>query len=118
MILSNLYLIELTMLIIGDANDFVSIYIATAKGLEIFCYKFKYRKLADCGQSELINDKLYMVNRGVKEEDFYLIRKSDRPACLVELGFISNSEDLNLIESKKDEFALVIADEICNLSRS
>lgn len=85
-----------------------------SKGLETFCLKFKYRKLADCIHDELINDKLYTVNRGVKEGNLHMVRESDMSACLIELGFISNVEDLNLIESKKDEFALAIADGICN----
>lgn len=85
-----------------------------SKGLETFCYKFKYRKLADCVQNELINDKLYTINRGVKEVNLHMVRESNMAACLIELGFISNIEDLNLIESKKDEFALAIADGICN----
>lgn len=85
-----------------------------AKGLETFCYKFKYRRLADCVQNELINDKLYTINRGVKEGNLHMVRESNMAACLIELGFIPNLEDLNLIESKKDEFALAIADGICN----
>lgn len=85
-----------------------------SKGLEIFCYKFKYRKLADFVQGELVNDRLYTVNRGVKEGNLHMVRESDMPACLVELGFISNTEDLNLIESKINELGLAIADGICN----
>ena len=85
-----------------------------AKGLETYCYKFKYRKLADFIQGELLNNRLYTINRGVKEENLHMVRESNMSACLVELGFIPNMEDLNLIESKKDEFALAIADGICN----
>lgn len=65
-------------------------------------------------QGELVNDRLYTVNRGVKEGNLQIVRESDMPACLVKLGFISNTEDLNLIESKINELALAIADEICN----
>ncbi|WP_338660963.1 N-acetylmuramoyl-L-alanine amidase [Paraclostridium sordellii] len=101
------------------ANAFVSIHCNSAdrkdaKGLETFCYKFKYRKLADCVQNELINDKLYTINRGVKEGNLHVIRESNMPACLVELGFISNVEDTDLIEAKKNEMSLAIADGICN----
>ncbi|CEQ04075.1 sporulation-specific N-acetylmuramoyl-L-alanine amidase CwlC [[Clostridium] sordellii] len=101
------------------ANCLVSIHCNSfkdknSKGLETFCYKFKYRKLADCIQGELVNDKLYTINRGVKEGNLHMVRESDMSACLVELGFISNTEDLNLIESKMNEFALAIADGICN----
>lgn len=108
----------------SDANNwkadaFVSVHCnssdnKSAKGLETFCYKFKYRKLADCVQSELLKDKLYTVNRGVKEGNFHVIRESNMSACLVELGFISNVEDTNFIQAKKNEMALSIADGICN----
>ncbi len=101
------------------ADCFVSIHCnssdnKTAKGLETFCYKFKYRKLADYVQNEFLNNKLYTVNRGVKEGDLHVIRESNMPACLVELGFISNEEDANFIEAKKDCMALAIANGICN----
>lgn len=108
----------------SDANNwgadaFVSVHCNSAdnkaaKGLETFCYKFKYRKLADCVQNELLNDKLYTINRGVKEGNLHVVRESKMPACLVELGFISNTEDTDLIEAKKSEMALAIADGICN----
>lgn len=85
-----------------------------AKGLETFCYSFKYRKLADCIQNELLKDKLYTINRGVKEANFYVIRKTTMSACLIELAFISNSEDIELLLNKQDEYAIAIADGICN----
>lgn len=85
-----------------------------SKGLETFCYKFKYRKLADCVQNELLKNKLYTVNRGVKEGNLHMVRESNMSACLVEIGFISNVEDLNLIEARKDDFALAIANGICS----
>lgn len=84
-----------------------------SKGLETFCYKDRYSKLAKCVQDELLADRLYTINRGVKEGNLHMVRESSMDACLVELGFITNVEDLNLIESKFDEFALAIADGIC-----
>lgn len=101
------------------ADCFISIHCnssknKTAKGLETYCFKFKYRKLADFVHGELVNDRLYTIDRGVKEGNYHVIRESNMAACLVELGFIPNVEDLNLIENKKDEFALAIADGICN----
>lgn len=101
------------------ANAFISIHCnsasnASAKGLETFCYKFKYRKLADCVQDELLNDKLYTINRGVKEGNWHVIRESNMPACLVELGFISNKEDCEFVQVKLQEMSLAIADGICN----
>lgn len=35
-------------------------------------------------------------------------------ACLVELAFISNTEDASLLKNKQEEFAAAIAQGICN----
>ncbi|WP_250673799.1 N-acetylmuramoyl-L-alanine amidase [Paraclostridium ghonii] len=84
-----------------------------AKGLETYCYKFAYRKLADCVHEELIKDGLYTKNRGVKEGNLHMVRESKMPACLVELFFINNEDDINTLLNKKDEFANAIAKGIC-----
>lgn len=100
------------------ANCLVSIHCnsatnTSAKGLETFCYKFKYRKLADCVHNEFVNDRLYTKNRGVKEGNLHMVRESKMSACLVELGFISNVDDTNLIEANKEKMALSISNGIC-----
>lgn len=106
----------------SDANNwgadcFVSIHCNSfnqvAKGIETYCYKFKYRKLADCVHAEMVNAKLYTLNRGVKEGNLHVVRETNMPACLVELGFIDNVEDIKLLENKQEEFATAIAKGIC-----
>lgn len=104
-------------------NSFVSIHCnesddPQAHGLEIFCYKFKYRELADCILSELKADNLYTRLRegGVKEKNLHVVRETNMPACLIELGFISNREDYNLIMNNKDRFAKAIAKGICKFN--
>lgn len=106
----------------SDANNwgadcFVSIHCnsfnETAKGIETYCYKFKYRKLADCVHTEMVNAKLYTLNRGVKEGNLHVVRETNMPACLVELGFIDNVEDIKLLENNQEEFATAIAKGIC-----
>ena len=102
-------------------NSFVSIHCNSsdnpnAQGLETYCYKFKYRALADAIHSELINDGLYTKNRGVKEGDLHVIRETNMDACLVELGFITNESDYNLIMNNKDRFAKAIAKGICKFN--
>ncbi|WP_055337230.1 N-acetylmuramoyl-L-alanine amidase, partial [Paraclostridium sordellii] len=103
-------------------NSFVSIHCNSsdnpnAQGLETYCYKFKYRALADAIHSELINDRLYTKNRGVKEGNLHVVRESNMDACLVELGFINNEADYNLIMNNKDRFAKAIAKGICKFNR-
>lgn len=104
-------------------NSFVSIHCNSsdnpkAHGLEIFCYKFKYRHLADCILQELKNENLYTQLRegGVKEGNLHVVRETNMPACLVELGFITNEEDYNLIVNNKDRFAKAIAKGICKFN--
>lgn len=84
-----------------------------AQGIETYCYKFKYRKLADNVHAELVNAKLYTKNRGVKEGNLHMVRESNMDACLVELGFINNEDDIKLLLNKQDEFATAIAKGIC-----
>ena len=104
-------------------NSFVSIHCnesdnPQAQGLEIFCYKFKYRQLADCILQELKNENLYTQLRegGVKEGNWHVVRETNMPACLVELGFISNRKDYDLIMNNKDKFAKAIAKGICKFN--
>lgn len=107
----------------SSVNSFVSIHCndsddPNAHGLEIFCYKFKYRKLADCILQELKRENLYTQLRegGVKEGNLHVVRETHMPACLVELGFISNKKDYNLIMNNKDRFAKAIAKGICKFN--
>lgn len=104
-------------------NSFVSIHCndsddPQAHGLEIFCYNLKYRKLADCILSELKTNNLYTRLRdgGIKTGNLHVVRETHMPACLVELGFISNKEDYNLIINNKDRFAKAIAKGICKFN--
>lgn len=106
-----------------DANNwgadcFVSIHAnsadaTSAQGVETYCYKFAYRPLADKVHEEIIASKTYTKNRGVKEGNFHVVRETNMDACLVELAFISNAEDANLLKNKQDEFATAIAKGIC-----
>lgn len=104
-------------------NSFVSIHCNSsdnpkAHGLEIFCYKFKYRHLADCILQELKSEKLYtqLRSEGVKEGNLHVVRETNMDACLVELGFITNEEDYNLIMNNKERFAKAIAKGICKFN--
>lgn len=107
----------------NEANDWgadclVSIHVndadnRSAKGLETYCYKLKYRKLADCIHEECVNAGLYTQNRGVKEGNLHMVRESKMSSALIELFFINNEEDINKMLNKKEEFATAIAQGIC-----
>lgn len=96
------------------ADALVSIHcngaIETAHGIETYCYQFKYRALADRVHGKLIENKsLYYVDRGVKEADFHMLRESNMDAALVEMAFISNERDAQLLRNMQEEYAIAIA---------
>lgn len=99
------------------ADAFVSIHCnsfnTSAKGLETYCYKLKYRALADSIHSEIKSAGLYNLDRGVKEGNLHVVRESNMDACLVELAFIDNIDDVKLLNNKQEEFAVAITKGIC-----
>lgn len=86
----------------NDADYFISIHCnsaenAQASGVETWHYEnsTKGRALAQSVQNELA--KLGAKNRGVKAGSFYVLKYTEAPAILVELGFISNPEEKTLL---------------------
>ena len=64
--------------------------------------------------SRAIANKFGISNRGHKEANFAVLRLSNMPAILVETAFISNSSDANLLNTRQDDFANAIFNEILN----
>lgn len=100
------------------ADLFVSIHInsaenITARGIETFHYpgSKKGDELARFIQNELIALGFYtnpVHNRGVKTDTFAVLRLTNMPAVLPELGFISNSQDAKLMQANLDNYANAI----------
>ena len=83
----------------NDADLFLSIHIdsfvnAEANGTSVYIYDDTY--LGKCLHDELI-DRLGRKDRGVKFANFYVLRHTKMPASLVELMFISNEEEEQLL---------------------
>ena len=100
----------------SNTDIFVSIHTnafsnANAKGLETYSYvgSKKGKALANDVHSQLVNDKLYSSNRGRKTASFAVIKKTKMPACLVELGFITNKDDAKILTEKQSDLALSAA---------
>jgi N-acetylmuramoyl-L-alanine amidase len=55
---------------------------------------------------------IFTADRGVKAANFCVIRETKMPAALVELGFISNSLDAQIIKTKQNQMAEGIAEGI------
>ncbi|MFW5976803.1 MAG: N-acetylmuramoyl-L-alanine amidase [Bacillota bacterium] len=90
----------------ADASLFVSIHVNSSnkgysQGTETFIAPEKAGKslvLANKMQNNLINI-IDLVDRGVKKDNFYVIKYTRMPAALVEVAFISNSREENLLSS-------------------
>lgn len=105
----------------AKADIFVSIHCNAFKnpqahGLETFSYpgSIKGLKLSTEINDAMVKDKLYHRIRGVKTEKFAVLKYTNMPAALVELAFITNEKDAELLRTKQDEFAAAIARGINN----
>ncbi|WP_333638261.1 N-acetylmuramoyl-L-alanine amidase [Tissierella praeacuta] len=103
------------------ANVFVSIHCNafddnSAKGVETYSYPNSTTgaRLSKSIQDSIISSKVYTVNRGTKTANFAVLRLTKMPAALVELGFITNSQDANILKNRQDELALAVSKGILN----
>lgn len=108
--------------VVADANNweadvFVSIHCNAASpaahGTEVEVYNAEPNtdgaKLGQYIQNQIVNS-LGTTDRGVKSRpDLIVLRHTDMPACLVEMAFISNESDAQLLADNQDEFARAIA---------
>lgn len=49
------------------------------------------------------------ANRGLKTANYYVLKNTNAPAALVEIGFIDNTKDNSLFDAKFNEYAIAIA---------
>lgn len=81
-----------------------------ATGVETYTYlnqDSRSKAMADKIQAAIVN--IGFVNRGVKKANFHVLRETKAPAILIELGFIDNSKDNSLFDSKKSEIIKAIS---------
>ncbi|MCF6138058.1 SH3 domain-containing protein [Pseudalkalibacillus berkeleyi] len=87
-----------------SADAFISVHFnssifPSAKGVNSFYYsKLKDAPLAHAIQDELVR-QTGLRNRGVKFGNFQVLRTNHQPATLLELGFISNSQEEHYVRS-------------------
>ena len=84
----------------------------SVNGIETYWYKTNVDKeLANNLQTELINNTK-ANNRGIKYDDYYVVKNTKVPSALIESGFISNVDEANRLKSK--EYQNIIIDSIAN----
>ncbi|WP_099159720.1 N-acetylmuramoyl-L-alanine amidase [Virgibacillus ndiopensis] len=88
----------------NKTNVFISLHYnafddPTVKGINTFYYSGKEgHKLAKSIQSSLI-DHVNLSDRGAKQANYYVLRNNNNLAILVELGFITNPNELDKIQT-------------------
>lgn len=100
----------------NNADLFVSIHRNSASnpnanGVETLVYTNASNKAVQAAedlQQALVNAGV-QSNRGVKRANLSVLRETNAPALLLELGFINNAQDNELFDSKFDTYADVIA---------
>ncbi len=99
----------------SEADIFVSIHAnafvdSRVYGTECFYHADSEagRSLAECIQYSLL-DCLPLRDRGVKTAEFYVLKYTLMPACLVELGFLTNPAEERLLCDQTEEFARALA---------
>ncbi|SUY47689.1 cell wall hydrolase/autolysin [Clostridium putrefaciens] len=84
-----------------------------AKGVETYTYlnpREKTKSLAERIQTSLVS--LGFVDRGIKEGNFHVLRETKASAILVEIGFLDNTGDNNLFDTKRNQIVKVLAKSI------
>lgn len=102
-----------------NADVFVSIHCnsfkdGSAHGVETYSYpgSVKGAVLAKCIQDSVLESGLYTADRGTKTANFAVLRQTKMPAALIEMAFIKNKQDSDLLKYKQNEFAQAIAEGI------
>jgi N-acetylmuramoyl-L-alanine amidase len=100
-----------------NADLFISLHtnsskIESVRGIETYYYKTSIngKLLASIVQDELSRN-LKIRNRGIKTEDYSLLRNVNAPSILIELGYISNAQEESMLNMSKYQniYALSIA---------
>lgn len=96
-----------------NADVFVSLHCNAfnmrARGTETLYKSSAGRKLAECIQSQIV-DSIDVIDRGVKKrDDLYVLNRTQAVAVLVEMAFIDNMEDLQILNNDLDTIVRAIA---------
>ena len=107
-----------------EADIFVSIHRNSAeagKGIEIWTSRNQDKddiNLANSILNKLLDTEI-QENRGVKSgtakggfTDYYVLKNTKMPSCLIELGFISDEKDNEFFDNNIENYAKAIADGI------
>ena len=96
-----------------NADMFISLHNNSAdkkiNGIEVHYYDKTKSNTISLSEKILDANTVFTSNRGKKENNLKVLRTwakdNSKPGCLVELGFITNEEDLKLLKEKQKDIA-------------
>lgn len=82
----------------------------SANGFEVFTSKGLTRSdsMAKVISEEYLKQMHKIKNRGIKEANFYMVKKTHCPAVLIECGFMTNERECRILMTKQDRIAKAI----------
>lgn len=99
-----------------NVHIFVSVHTnaftnSSASGVETYSYpgSLNGAKLSKSIYESIVEDKVYTLKRGTKTANFSVLKNTNMPSVLVELGFITNKDDAEILKNKQDELATAIS---------
>ena len=93
----------------------------TARGVEVYTAGNASSKSKSA--AKLINDQIYkdvyaidkgFRNRGHKTSNFYVIKHTNMPSCLIEYEFYTNKDGVNLLKNRRDILCEATVKAVCN----
>jgi len=99
-----------------DADLFISIHGNTyedpnVSGTEAYYYHEKLKSFADIVYNNVVSSTGFK-DRGIKNKDLFVVRYTDMPSVLLEIGYLTNPQEEQLMFN--DEFQSTIAESICD----
>ncbi|MFZ0477029.1 MAG: N-acetylmuramoyl-L-alanine amidase, partial [Halobacillus sp.] len=88
----------------SQADAFISLHFnsapvnISANGISSYYYHFKDKHLAALIQQEMVHETR-LTDRGVRLGNFHVLRENNKPAVLLELGFLSNKSEEGVVTS-------------------
>lgn len=108
-----------------NSDFFISLHMNSSsdrnvRGVEVWQFNDKNEELNKFSKNICldISEELNIRNRGIKlSREFYVLKNTKMPACLIELDFISNMDAEKYIDNDENirSIAKVIANNICKL---
>ena len=81
----------------SSANGTQTFYYAPSSSSKLYAQLVQRKKLAELVQNEMAKE-LQLKDRGIGQENFLVLRETNMPSILVEVAFISNSEEEKLLK--------------------